>query len=51
MLWRSSGSHYILKHEDGRRVVLPRHGTVEHGLLLDQLKDMGITWEEFQEAL
>ncbi len=33
-----TGSHYIMKHSDGRRVSVPRHRTVKTGLLLNQLQ-------------
>ena len=46
-----TGSHYILKHPDGRRVTIPRHGTVKPGLLLDLIKKSRLTWEEFEEKL
>jgi hypothetical protein len=36
---------------DGRRVSIPRHRTVKVGLLLDQLKKSGISWEEFRGEL
>jgi hypothetical protein len=38
-------------HPDGRRVSVPRHQVVKTGLLLGQLKRVGITWEEFWEKL
>ena len=48
---RVRGSHYILLHPDGRRVTIPRHRVVKPGLLLDQLKKLGISWAEFQDNL
>lgn len=48
---RIHGSHYILLHSDSRLVVIPRHGELKPGLLLDQLKKVGIGWEEFEEQL
>ncbi|MSQ24947.1 MAG: addiction module toxin, HicA family [Dehalococcoidia bacterium] len=48
---RIHGSHYILKHADGRRVTIPRHGEVKPGLLLNQLKRVAIAWEDFREPL
>ena len=48
---RIHGSHYILKHADGRRVTVPRHGEVKTGLLLNQLKRVAVAWEDFREAL
>jgi predicted RNA binding protein YcfA (HicA-like mRNA interferase family) len=46
-----TGSHYILLHEDGRRATIPRHNPVKPGLLLDQLKKAGISWEAFRQNL
>jgi predicted RNA binding protein YcfA (HicA-like mRNA interferase family) len=48
---RVRGSHYILVHADGRRLTIPRHAEVKPGLLLNQLKKVGITCEEFKENL
>ena len=48
---RVRGSHYILLHADGRFMTIPLHGELKPGLLLDQLKKVGITWEEFEEQL
>lgn len=48
---RVRGSHYILLHPDGRFVSIPRHREVKPGLLLNQLKRAGISWEEFEEHL
>ena len=45
------GSHYTLVHEDERRITIPYHREVKVGLLLDSLKAIGISWEEFQEVL
>jgi len=45
---RVTGSHHII---DGRRVSIPGHRTVKTGLLLNQLKKTGITWEEFRDEL
>ncbi|MSQ15740.1 MAG: addiction module toxin, HicA family [Dehalococcoidia bacterium] len=46
-----TGSHYILRHQDERRVTIPYHGTLKPGLVLNQLKTVGVSWEEFQEVL
>ncbi|HEX5140895.1 MAG TPA: type II toxin-antitoxin system HicA family toxin [Dehalococcoidia bacterium] len=46
-----TGSHHILLHPDGRRLSIPRHQVVKTGLLLNQLKRAGISWEEFWEKL
>jgi predicted RNA binding protein YcfA (HicA-like mRNA interferase family) len=46
-----TGSHHIMKHTDGRRVSVPRHRVVKTGLLLGQLKRIGISWDNFREGL
>lgn len=46
-----TGSHYTLRHLDGRRVIIPYHGTLKAGLLLKELKRAAISWEEFERAL
>ena len=48
---RVRGSHYILMHLDGRVVTVPRHRELKPGLPLDQLKKVGISWEEFEGQL
>ena len=48
---RVRGSHFILLDAAGRFVTIPRHGELKPGLLLDQLKKVGISWEEFEEQL
>ena len=42
-LTRSSGSHCVFRHGDGRRVVVPRHtGDIPMGTSRAILRDMGI---------
>ena len=42
-LTRSSGSHLIFRHADGRRCVVPRHaGDIPTGTARAILRDMGI---------
>ena len=48
---RVRGSHFILLDAENRFVTIPRHGELKPGLLLDQLKKAGISWEEFEEQL
>jgi len=45
---RIRGSHHFLKHQDGRRTVVPVHGseTIGSGLLNKILKDVGIKTDE-----
>ena len=49
---RVRGSHHILKHPNGRMIVLPMHsGTVKVGILLDAIERAGVSTEEFDELL
>lgn len=45
----ATGSHYILRHEDGRRAVLPYHRgrDLKRGVLRAILQQAGLTVEEF----
>lgn len=47
---RQTGSHLILKHQDGKILVVPvYHGRdLAKGLLLRILKDAGFTLEDFR---
>jgi len=44
-----TGSHYILRHADGRRVVVPYHAgrDVKRGVLRAIIRQAGLTVEEF----
>jgi predicted RNA binding protein YcfA (HicA-like mRNA interferase family) len=50
---RQRGSHVRLKHEDGRVVTVPVHGTqdIGRGLLRKILRDAELTPDEFLELL
>ena len=49
---RVRGSHHVLKHADGRMIVLPMHrGTLKVGILLDAIERAGVSPEEFEELL
>jgi predicted RNA binding protein YcfA (HicA-like mRNA interferase family) len=48
---RVSGSHYVLKHPERATIIIPRHRVVKAGLLLDKVKQAGLTIEEFEELL
>ena len=49
---RVRGSHHILRHANGRMLVLPLHrGTVKVGILLDAIERAGGSVEEFEELL
>lgn len=50
----SKGSHFIYKHSDGRRTVIPQHSGEEIGPgLLNKIvkKDLGLSREEFLKQL
>ncbi|MGH3799710.1 MAG: type II toxin-antitoxin system HicA family toxin [Pseudonocardiaceae bacterium] len=48
---RTAGSHAVLRHPDGRVVVVPQHGTVKRGTLSSILRQAGLTRGEFLALL
>ena len=49
---RVRGSHHVLKHPNGRMVVLPVHGgTLKVGILLDAIERAGVSPEEFEKLV
>ncbi len=48
---RRSGSHVILRHQDGRWTTVPMHKgkEVAKGTLAKVLKDTGLSYEEFAD--
>ncbi len=48
-----TGSHYILRHPDGRRAVVPYHGNrdVKQGVLRSIIRQAGISPEEFKKLI
>jgi predicted RNA binding protein YcfA (HicA-like mRNA interferase family) len=50
---RVRGSHHVLQHPYGRKIVVPVHAgeTIGPGLLRKILRDTGITKEEFRTLL
>jgi predicted RNA binding protein YcfA (HicA-like mRNA interferase family) len=50
---RIQGSHYIIKHVDGRMISVPVHGQRElrPGLLVRLLRDCRMSREELQKLL
>ena len=50
---RIKGSHYILKHSDGRMTIVPVHAgeTVGTGLLAKILQDCDLSREKLQDLL
>ncbi|MHB8178052.1 MAG: type II toxin-antitoxin system HicA family toxin [Vulcanimicrobiaceae bacterium] len=50
---RISGSHYIMRHADGRKSSIPVHAgkTLRRGLLASILKDVRLSIEELRQLL
>ena len=48
---RQKGSHIILKNKEEKLLVIPNKKALKKGTLLQIIKAMGITKEEFRELL
>lgn len=48
---RTKGSHAVLRHQDGRTVIVPMLGTVKRGTLASIVRQAGLTVPEFQALL
>jgi len=48
---RTSGSHAVMRHPDGRVAVVPQHGTVKRGTLSSILRQAGLTPTEFLDLI
>ena len=48
---RQSGSHIILKDSFGKMLVIPNHERLKPGTLLQIIKVLGLTKEEFSALL
>lgn len=48
---RTKGSHAIYRHDDGRTVVIPQHGTIKRGTLASIIRQAGLTPAEFLDLL
>ena len=50
---RVKGSHYYLRHEDGRSTVVPVHAgeTIGRGLLAKILRDTDLVWAALEAVL
>lgn len=48
---RTKGSHAVYRNQDGRVVVVPRHGVVKRGTLASILRQAGLTPGEFLKLL
>jgi len=48
---RMKGSHAVYRHEDGRTVIVPMHGSVKRGTLASIVRQAGLTSQEFLDLL
>ena len=48
---RQKGSHIFLRHKDGRTTVVPNHKEIDRGTLLEILRQIKISRDEFVELL
>jgi predicted RNA binding protein YcfA (HicA-like mRNA interferase family) len=48
---RTKGSHAVYRHEDGRTVIVPQHGTIKRGTLASIIRQAGLTAAEFLTLL
>ncbi|HUQ60100.1 type II toxin-antitoxin system HicA family toxin [Lentzea sp.] len=48
---RTKGSHAVYRHDDGRTVIVPMHGTVKRGTLASIIRQAGLTPAEFLALL
>ena len=48
---RTSGSHAVMRHPDGRVAVVPQHGTVKRGTLSSILRQAGLKPTEFLDLI
>jgi len=48
---RQSGSHIILRNDEGKRITVPRHDEIGKGLLMEILAEAGVSREQFLKLL
>ena len=48
---RQKGSHVILKNKEEKLLVIPNHKALKKGTLLQIIKALGVTKEEFRRIL
>jgi len=48
---RTSGSHAVMRHPEGRVAIVPQHGTVKRGTLSSILRQAGLTPSEFLDLI
>jgi predicted RNA binding protein YcfA (HicA-like mRNA interferase family) len=46
-----TGSHIILRHSSGRRLTVPKHRELAKGTLRAQIREGGLTTNQFAELL
>ncbi|MEK6959071.1 MAG: type II toxin-antitoxin system HicA family toxin [archaeon] len=48
---RQSGSHIVMKNNEGKMLVIPNHNPLKKGTLLQIIKSIGVDKEEFSKLL
>jgi len=48
---RQSGSHIVLRNQEGNRITVPRHDLIGNGLLMEIIAEARITRDEFLKLL
>jgi len=48
---RQKGSHVFLRHDDGRTTVVPNHKEIDRGTLLEIIRQVKLSREEFLDLL
>jgi predicted RNA binding protein YcfA (HicA-like mRNA interferase family) len=48
---RTTGSHEVYRHPDGKVVVVPQHKTIKRGTLASILRQAGLSVGEFRQLL
>ncbi len=46
---RQKGSHMFMRHKDGRTTVVPHHKEIDRGTLLEIIRQIKLTRDEFLE--
>ena len=48
---RQRGGHMFLRHKDGRTTVIPNHEEIDRGTLLEIIRQIKLTRDEFIQLL
>jgi len=48
---RQRGSHVFLRHKDGRTTVVPNHEEIDIGTLLEIIRQIKLSREEFEKLI